>query len=83
MDYNTKRALVEARKASAAQSAPSSGGDGYADCGPPYWSQEGWNRFRAQFGHDPFSRQELPPDLETAPAWVFERLGMRVPPFAR
>lgn len=79
-----KHALAQARSQQAAMSSPATAaGDGYADCGAPIWNLASWDRFKAQFGHDPFSREELPPDLETAPAAVFLRLGLRVPPFAR
>jgi hypothetical protein len=56
-----------------------SGSAAFDDAGPPNWSEAAWNAFRAQYGRDPFSAQELPPHLETAPEWVFRRLGLRPP----
>lgn len=64
------------------QSAPAAAGL-IDNCGPPYWDQSSWDAYKAATGHDPFSPSELPPQMESAPAWVHERLGLRPPLMAR
>lgn len=57
--------------------------EGFESCGHPSWNKGAWDRFKARYGRDPFNREELPPDLEQAPAWVFQRLGLRPPLMTR
>lgn len=52
----------------------------FSDCGAPSWNQASWDAFHAQYGHWPFSANELPPSMDGCPAWAFERMGLRVPP---
>lgn len=52
----------------------------YGNAGPPYWSREAWEAFRAQYGFYPYSAEELPPTFEGAPDWVYELMGLRKPP---
>lgn len=56
------------------------GHDGYEACGPPTWSRQAWEAFRAQFGRYPFSAEEKPPELHTAPEWVKQLCGVRANP---
>lgn len=53
------------------------------NCGPPFWDRPSWDRFREQTGREPFSQSEMPLSMEGAPAWVYERMGMRPPLMAR
>lgn len=55
----------------------------YAACGPPSWDRASWEAFKAQFGRYPFSAEEKPPELLSAPAWVKELCGLRLNPAER
>jgi len=52
-------------------------------CGPPYWDEHSWDRFKEATGREPFSAQELPPSFEDCPAWAYERMGLRPPMMAQ
>lgn len=53
------------------------------NCGPPYWDRASWDAYKAATGNWPFSPSELPPQIESAPAFVYELLGMRPPLMAQ
>ena len=55
-------------------------GQDFSDAGPPTWSRPAWDAFFAQYGHYPFSANELPPSMEGCPGWAFELMGLRQPP---
>ena len=52
----------------------------YDSAGPPYWSRQAWDAFKAQYGVYPFSASEMPPSFAGAPDWVYELLNLRKPP---
>jgi hypothetical protein len=58
----------------------------YDDAGPPVWSRQAWESFRAQYGFYPFGHQGAqggyinPPTFAGAPDWVYELMGLRKPP---
>lgn len=87
---NDKIALMRAHPSFARQEYDKEiarkGGNGnqgaFEFCGPPTWDEVSWNNFRAQYGKWPFSASELPPSFVGAPAWVYERMGLRVPPIS-
>lgn len=58
------------------------GAPGLDAAGPPTWSREAWEAFRAQYGFYPFSATELPKTFAGAPDWVYELMGLRKPPVA-
>lgn len=61
-------------------SGGSGAGQGYEECGPPFWSRDAWDRFHAQFGRWPFSASELPPSFEGCPDWAYQRMNLRPAP---
>lgn len=63
-------------------SSAGAGSAGYEKCGPPHWDRPSWEAFKAQYGHYPFSANELPPNFVGAPVWVYELCGLRVPPIS-
>ncbi|HYV65199.1 MAG TPA: hypothetical protein VE964_03085 [Myxococcales bacterium] len=52
-------------------------------CGPPYWDQHSWDRFKEVTGREPFTASELPPSFEGCPAWAYHRMGLRPPLMAQ
>ena len=60
--------------------ANGSAGTGLEAAGPPTWSRAAWDTFFAQYGRYPYTQSELPPSFENAPDWVYELMGLRVPP---
>ena len=52
-------------------------------CGPPYWDQHAWDRYREVTGREPFTASELPTSFEGCPVWAYERMGLRPPLMAR
>lgn len=82
--FRTARHLAaQAQRNQALRGTAADAGGLIDNCGPPAWDRASWDSFKAQTGRDPFSASELPPQIETAPAWVHERLGLRPPMMAR
>lgn len=76
----TARHLAAMAQQSQSVRATAAAAGGLIDnCGPPYWDERSWDEFKARTGREPFSPQELPPQIESAPRWVHERLGLRPP----
>jgi hypothetical protein len=81
-----RTALHLARQAQSNQALRGSAGAaaGLIDqCGPPYWDQHSWDRFKETTGREPFTASELPPSFEDCPAWAYVRMGLRPPLMAR
>jgi hypothetical protein len=55
----------------------------YGDAGPPNWNRQAWEAFKAQYGKYPYSAEERPPDLDTAPPWVKQLCGIHLTPAER
>lgn len=82
--FRTAMHLAHQAQANQALRGSAAGAAGLIDnCGPPYWDEQSWDQYKAITGRDPFSASELPPQIETAPAWVFTRMGLRPPMMAR
>lgn len=52
--------------------------------GPPHWSREGWEAFKAQYGHYPYGwvngTRVLPTSFEGCPDWAYKAMGLRPTP---
>jgi hypothetical protein len=82
-DIASMRAMIARQKQDYEKQVVSEAGAAKADygsAGPPTWSREAWDAFRAQYGTWPYSASELPPTFAGCPDWAYQRMGLRKPP---
>ena len=82
--YARQRLLLAINSKQSEKGNIASGVD-FSDAGPPNWNPDAWEGFKAAFGSYPFGVQAdgsyiQPTSLAGAPAWVFEKMGIRRPP---